>query len=59
MVRMAVITKTFAPDFDLCASFRSVRENSSDTIHHHIIAHGSLPPTKARWHLLLQQRVLS
>jgi hypothetical protein len=34
MVRMAVITKTFAPDFDLCASFRSVRENSSDTIHH-------------------------
>jgi hypothetical protein len=39
MVRMAVITKTFAPDFDLCASLnRSVLENSSDTIHHHIIA---------------------
>jgi hypothetical protein len=39
MARMAVITKTFAPDFDLCASLnRSVLENSSDTIHHHIIA---------------------
>jgi hypothetical protein len=39
MVRTAVITKTFAPDFDLCASLnRSVLENSSDTIHHHIIA---------------------
>lgn len=39
MARMAVITKTFAPDFDLCASLnRSVLENSPDTIHHHIIA---------------------
>lgn len=39
MVRMAVITKTFAPEFDLCASLKqSVLENSSDTIHHHIIA---------------------
>jgi hypothetical protein len=36
---MAVITKTFAPDFELCASLnRSVLEHSSDTIHHHIIA---------------------
>jgi hypothetical protein len=35
---MAVITKTFAPDFELCASLnRSVLENSPETIHHHII----------------------
>lgn len=39
MTRMAVITKTFAPDFELCASLnRSVLENSPETIHHHIIA---------------------
>src|SRR5215471_7431974 len=39
MARMAVITKTFAPDFELCAALnRSVLENSPDTIHHHIIA---------------------
>jgi hypothetical protein len=39
MARLAVITKTFAPDFDLCAALnRSVLENSSDAIHHHIIA---------------------
>jgi hypothetical protein len=35
---MAVITKTFAPDFELCASLnRSVLENSPETVPHHII----------------------
>ncbi|MGB8399530.1 DUF6492 family protein [Bradyrhizobium sp.] len=39
MTRMAVITKTFAPDFELCAALnRSVLENSPETIQHHIIA---------------------
>jgi hypothetical protein len=39
MTRMAVITKTFAPDFELCAALnRSVLENSPDTVEHHIIA---------------------
>lgn len=38
MTRLAVITKTFAPDFELCASLnRSVLQNSPDTIQHHII----------------------
>jgi hypothetical protein len=36
---MAVITKTFAPDFELCVALnRSVLENSPDSTHHHIIA---------------------
>jgi hypothetical protein len=35
---MAVITKSFAPDFELCASLnRSVLENSPHTIQHHIV----------------------
>jgi hypothetical protein len=39
MARMAVITKTFAPDFELCAALnRSVLENSPDEIQHHIVA---------------------
>ncbi|MEJ2228948.1 MAG: DUF6492 family protein, partial [Alphaproteobacteria bacterium] len=38
MTRMAVITKSYAPDFELCAKLnRSVLENAPDTIHHHII----------------------
>ena len=38
MVRMAVITKSFAPDFELCAALnRSVLENSPDTVDHRII----------------------
>jgi hypothetical protein len=39
MNRMSVVTKTYAPDFELCASLnRSVLENAPETIHHHIIA---------------------
>jgi Family of unknown function (DUF6492) len=38
MTRIAVITKTYAPDFEICAALnRSVLENSPETIHHHII----------------------
>jgi hypothetical protein len=38
MTRMAVITKSFAPDFELCAALnQSVRDNSPDTVQHHII----------------------
>ena len=38
MTRMAVITKSFAPDFKLCAALnRSVLDNSPDTVQHHII----------------------
>jgi hypothetical protein len=38
MTRMAVITKSFAPDFELCAALnRSMLENSPEAIHHHII----------------------
>jgi hypothetical protein len=38
MTRMAVMTKSYAPDFELCAALnRSVLENSPDTIQHHII----------------------
>jgi hypothetical protein len=38
MARMAVMTKSFAPDFELCAALnRSVLENSPDAVHHHII----------------------
>jgi hypothetical protein len=38
MTRMAVITKSFAPDFGLCTALnRSMPENSPDTILHHII----------------------
>ena len=39
MTRLAVITKTYAPDFELCAALnRSILENSPETIHHNIIA---------------------
>jgi hypothetical protein len=38
MTRLAVITKSFAPDFELCAALnRSVLENAPDTIQHHIV----------------------
>ena len=38
MVRMAVITKSFAPDFELCAALnRSVLDNSPDTVQHRIV----------------------
>jgi hypothetical protein len=38
MARIGVITKSFAPDFDLCATLnRSVLENTPDTVLHHII----------------------
>jgi Family of unknown function (DUF6492) len=38
MTRLAVITKSYAPDFELCASLnRSVLENSPAAIEHHII----------------------
>jgi Family of unknown function (DUF6492) len=38
MARIAVITKSFAPDFELCAALnRSVLANSPDTTQHHII----------------------
>jgi hypothetical protein len=37
MTRMSVFTKSFAPDFELCAALnRSVLENSLGTIHHYI-----------------------
>lgn len=38
MARIGVITKSFAPDFELCAALnRSVLENTPDTVLHHII----------------------
>jgi hypothetical protein len=38
MTRMAVITKSFAPDFELCVALnRSVLDNSPDTVRHHIV----------------------
>ena len=38
MTRIAVITKSFAPDFELCVALnRSVLDNSQDTVQHHII----------------------
>jgi hypothetical protein len=38
MTRLAVITKSFAPDFELCMDLhRSVLDYSPDTVHHHII----------------------
>jgi hypothetical protein len=38
MTRMAVITISFAPDFELCTALnRSVLENSPDTVQHQII----------------------
>jgi Family of unknown function (DUF6492) len=37
-MRMAVITPSFAPDFELCADLhRSVLDYSPDSVHHHII----------------------
>jgi hypothetical protein len=38
MTRLAVITPSFAPDFELCADLhRSVLDYSPDAVHHHII----------------------
>jgi hypothetical protein len=38
MTRMAVITKSFAPDFELCTALNhSVLDNSPSTVQHHII----------------------
>ena len=38
MMRMAVITPSYEPDFGLCEDLnRSVLENSPETVHHHII----------------------
>jgi hypothetical protein len=38
MTRLAVITKSFSPDFELCADLhRSVLAYSPDSVHHHII----------------------
>jgi len=38
MVRMAVITKSYAPDFELCAALnRSVLDNSPGTVEHRIL----------------------
>jgi hypothetical protein len=38
MGRMAVITPTFAPDFDLCVDLnRSVLAQSPESVHHHLI----------------------
>src|SRR5271157_904286 len=38
MTRIAVITKSFAPDFELCVALnRSVLDFAPDTVRHHII----------------------
>src|ERR1700676_4401949 len=38
MKRMSVFTKSFAPDFELCADLhRSVIEYSPESVHHHIV----------------------
>src|SRR6516165_9214995 len=38
MTRMAVITKSFAPDFELCTALNhSVLDNAPSTVQHHII----------------------
>jgi hypothetical protein len=38
MACMAVMTKSFAPDFELCAALnRSVLDNTPNAVHHHII----------------------
>jgi hypothetical protein len=38
MTRIAVITKSFAPDFELCAALnRSVLDFAPETTQHHII----------------------
>lgn len=42
MTRIAVITKSFAPDFQLCAALnRSVLDNAPDAVQHHVIVPGS------------------
>jgi Family of unknown function (DUF6492) len=41
MKRMSVITKSFAPDFELCSDLhRSVLDYSPDSVHHHIFVPG-------------------
>jgi Family of unknown function (DUF6492) len=38
VTRMSVITRSFAPDFELCADLhRSVLEHLPDAVHHHIV----------------------
>jgi hypothetical protein len=38
VARLVIITKSYAPDFELCADLsRSVRENAPETVQHHII----------------------
>src|SRR5712671_1112501 len=38
MARMAMMTKSFAPDFELCVALnRSVLDNSPDAVQHHIV----------------------
>ncbi|MGA3489435.1 DUF6492 family protein [Micromonosporaceae bacterium DT55] len=38
MTRLAVVTPSYAPDFDLCADLnRSVLAHSGDDVHHHIV----------------------
>src|ERR1700722_8809190 len=38
MVRMAVVTKSYAPDFELCAALnRSVLDNSPEAVEHRIV----------------------
>jgi hypothetical protein len=38
MKRMSVVTKSFAPDFELCADLhQSMLDYSPDSVHHHIV----------------------
>ena len=38
MTRLAVVTPSYAPDFDLCADLnRSVLAHAGDDVHHHIV----------------------
>ena len=44
MARMAVMTKSFAPDFELCVALnRSVLDNTPDAVHHYVIVPRSDP----------------
>jgi hypothetical protein len=41
MKRMSVVTKSFAPDFELCSDLhQSVLDYSPDSVHHHIVVPG-------------------
>jgi hypothetical protein len=49
MPRMAVITPSFAPDYELCADLNaSVLQNSPESVHHHIIVPRSDVPLFGR-----------